>query len=45
VALPSINAEIRRRQAARAPVQAADNILRLLLAVRRKWEDSEGAAQ
>jgi len=36
VALPSINAEIRRRQAASASVQAADSILRLLLAVRRK---------
>jgi hypothetical protein len=36
VALPSINAEIRRRQVASAPVQAADSILRLLLAVRRK---------
>jgi hypothetical protein len=36
VALPSINAEIRRRLAASASVQAADSILRLLLAVRRK---------
>jgi hypothetical protein len=36
VALPSINEEIRRRQAASAAVQAADNVLRLLLALRRK---------
>jgi hypothetical protein len=38
VALPSINDEILRRQAASASVQAADSILRLLLAVRRKWD-------
>ena len=38
VALPSINDEILRRQAACASVQAADSILRLLLAVRRKWD-------
>jgi hypothetical protein len=36
VALPSINEEIRRRQAASAAVQAADSVLRLLLALKRK---------
>ena len=36
VALPSVNEEIRRRQAASAAVQAADNVLRLLLALKRK---------
>jgi hypothetical protein len=45
VALPSINEEIRRRQAAPAAVQAADSVLRLLLAVRRKGEDPVTAAQ
>ncbi|MGC2248227.1 MAG: hypothetical protein WA609_16590 [Terriglobales bacterium] len=34
VALPSINKEIRRRQAASPSVQAADSVLRLLLATR-----------
>jgi hypothetical protein len=36
VALSSINEEIRRRQAASAAVQAADSVLRLLLALRHK---------
>jgi hypothetical protein len=36
VALPGINKEIERRQAASVSVQASDSILRLLLAIRRK---------
>jgi hypothetical protein len=36
MALPSVNEEIRRRQATPAAAQAADNVLRLLIAVRRK---------
>jgi hypothetical protein len=36
VAMPSINEEIQRRQAASAALQARDNVLRLLLALRRK---------
>jgi hypothetical protein len=36
VALPGINKEIERRQVASVSVQAADSVLRLLLAIRRK---------
>jgi hypothetical protein len=36
VALPGINKEIERRQAASVSVQASDSVLRLLLAIRRK---------
>lgn len=39
VALPSINEEIERREAAPASIQARDHVLRLLLAARRKGQD------
>jgi hypothetical protein len=38
VALPSINEEIERREAAPASVQTKDHVLRLLRAVRRKGQ-------
>jgi hypothetical protein len=38
VALPSINGEIERREAAPASIQMKDDVLRLLLAVRRKGQ-------
>jgi hypothetical protein len=44
VALPSINEEIRRRQSASPAVQAADSVLRLLLAVKRKGKNPAAAA-
>ena len=39
VALPSINEEIERREAAAASIQTKDHVLRLLLAVKRKGQD------
>jgi HEAT repeat protein len=42
VALPSINEEIERREAAPASIQTKDHVLRLLLAVRRKGQDEAG---
>ena len=41
VALPSINEEIERRQAAPASIQTKDHVLRLLLAIRRKGQDRD----
>ena len=38
VALPSINEEIERREAAPGSIQMKDDVLRLLLAVRRKGQ-------
>lgn len=38
IALPGINKEIERRQAASVSVQASDSVLRLLLAIRRKQD-------
>jgi hypothetical protein len=40
IALPSIGEEIDRRQAAPAPAQATDHVLRMLLALRRKAQSS-----
>jgi len=39
VALPSINEEIERREAAPASIQTKDHVLRMLLAVKRKGQD------
>jgi hypothetical protein len=38
LALPSINEEIERREAAPASIRMKDDVLRLLLAVRRKGQ-------